>query len=92
MGRHDSGRAIEALKCASGHRAAIVSLLLAWLTFMAAIALASGDGQFVGHGGARHATCDRKRRYRKGHNSNENGSGEGHGLTANYAPGAGAVK
>jgi hypothetical protein len=48
---------------------------------MAAVAIAGGEGHFVGHGGARHSTRDGKRRYRKGYNSNENGSGEGHGST-----------
>jgi hypothetical protein len=59
---------------------------------MAAVALASGEGHFLGHGGARHSTSDRKRRDRERHNSNENGSDEGHGLTADYPLGAGAVK
>jgi hypothetical protein len=59
---------------------------------MAAVALANGEGQFVGHGGARHSARDRNCRYRKRHNCNENGSDEGHGLTADYPPGAGAVK
>jgi len=48
---------------------------------MAAVALASGEGHFMGHGGARHSTRDRKRRYRKRNESNENGSNESHGLT-----------
>jgi hypothetical protein len=72
------GRVIEALERASGHRAAIVSLLLAWLAFMAAVAIAGGEGHVVGHGGVRHSTRDRKRRYRKGDKSNENGSDEDH--------------
>jgi hypothetical protein len=59
---------------------------------MAAVVLPGGEGHFVGHGGARHSTRDRKRRYRKGHNSNKNGSDEGHGSTADYPLGAGAVK
>ena len=45
------------------------------------VALASGEGHFMGHGGARHSTRDRKRRYRKRNESNENGSNESHGLT-----------
>jgi hypothetical protein len=48
---------------------------------MAAVALANSEGHFVGNGVARHSARDRKRRYRKGHNSNENGSDEGHGFT-----------
>jgi hypothetical protein len=51
---------------------------------MAATVLPGGEDQVVGHCGARHSTRDRKRRYRKRYNSNENGSDEGHGLTADY--------